>query len=115
MASFADNPAELTKMYGSAVKNLSTGIQHASEGGVTKPVARTMYDALNKNLTFADRLRQVTQVVRDVYSLGDLTDKLGSGLMQAGFESVLPAEIKKANRGDAAQQHALKNLILTTK
>lgn len=110
MIGIADNPYQLGKMLHGIVSNFSSGLKHATENGVVRLTARSYKNILDSNITFADRLQTVAKTVRDVYSLGDVTDKLGTGMMQAGIEAVLPNKIEKANSGNLTNQQFLKKL-----
>lgn len=110
MVGMADNPYQLGKMLHGIVSNFSSGLKHATENGVVRLTARSYKNILDSNITFADRLQTVAKTVRDVYSLGDVTDKLGTGMMQAGIEAVLPNKIERANNGNLTNQQFLKKL-----
>lgn len=110
MAGMVDNPYQLRKMLHGIVTNFSTGLKHATENGVVRLTARSYKNILDSNITFADRLQTIAKTVRDVYSLGDVTDKLGTGMMQAGIEAVLPNKIERANSGNLTNQQFLKKL-----
>lgn len=111
MTNYADNPYQLGKMLAGIIHDTTTtGLKHVTENGVLKYTARSSTDMLNSNLSFAERLHSLAKTVRDVYSLGDLTDKWGTALLQAGLEKVMPDKVTKANSGDSTQQQLLKRL-----
>jgi hypothetical protein len=110
MSTYLTNPAEVTKGITSALTNFKDSLQHAKENNVVKMTARSVGDAFDSTLAFADRMRSVAQFVRNIYTLNGLTDHLGSGLMQGALEGTLPGKVNKANNGDKTQQALLKNI-----
>lgn len=110
MTQYADNPYQLTRMLSSVVTNYKEGLQHATENGVTKVTANSWTDILDSSLNFAERMQSLAKAVKGVYSLSDLTDKWGAGLMQAGLEGVLPEKIRKANSGDSTNRTLIERL-----
>jgi hypothetical protein len=87
---------------------MSDGIQHATENGLVKMTAKSAADFFDQSATTAERLQALSQGWRNISSLGGKTDKWNNGLMQAGFESVIPSKIAKANAGDTTAQQLLK-------
>lgn len=110
MTQYADNPYQLTRMLGSVVSNYKEGLQHATENGVTKVTAKSWTDILDSSLNFAERMQGLAKGVKGIYSLSDLTDKWGAGLMQAGLEGVLPEKVRKANSGDSTNRMLIERL-----
>lgn len=110
ITNYADNPVQLGRILGSMIKNFGEGIAHAKENGVLKLSAKSVGDAFDSTATAAERMQALASGVRKISSLGGLSDKLSSGLMQAGAETVLPQKIEKANSGDRTSQDLLKKL-----
>lgn len=110
LTNYVDNPAQLTKLLSHVVTHVNEGIEHAEAGGRIKLRAGKLADAFDSNATMAQRLNALAQGVRNISSLGGLTDKWSNGLLQAGAEWVLPNKIEKANAGDRTSQQLLKKL-----
>jgi len=109
-ASDAENPYQYTRALAYGLKNIKAGYQHASEGGLSKLTAKSTSDMLNGQLTAAERLQGLAKGVQNIASLGDLTNKWGSGLLQSMYEYIVPSKIQRANAGDKVQQDWLKNI-----
>lgn len=110
VASYAENPYQLVRTLGNAVKNIRDGYQHAIDQGTTRLTAKSWGDMLNGNLAAADRLQAVAQSVRKISSLNDLTNKWGTGLIQAASESIIPSKILRANNGSVTAQQFMRRL-----
>lgn len=110
LASLSDSPVQTARMFGKMVTDFQSGIEHAVENGATKLTSRSVTDALNRDSTMAERMQALAYGVRKISSLGMLTDKWGSGLMQAGAEYTIPLKIQQANKGDVTAQNLLRRL-----
>lgn len=108
--SFADNPQQLLRGTMAMITNFREGLQHATENGLVKTTARSIKTVLDTNATAAERMQSLAAGIRQLSSLGGLSDKLSAGLMQAGMEYSIPLKIEQANKGDVSAQQKLKHL-----
>ena len=105
-----NDAGETVAYFSHAITDLQKGMEHASANGVYKMRATNLSSWLKSTNTWQDYLHLLKDTVRDVYSFGDLTTKVGTGIMQAGFEGALPRKIASANAGNKTAQQQLKNI-----
>ena len=92
------------------ITNINKGYQHAIAGNLVKPTARSYKTMFDGTATAAERMQAAAKVLRSVSTLGGLTTKLGSGMVQAMNEVIIPSKILRAEQGDVTQLKFLRNL-----
>lgn len=107
---YIDNPYQAAKYLGAVVTNRQQGLEHSIQNGVVRLTAKRLMDTISSDSTFADRIRAIGQGIRKIYTLNDLTDKLGSSMLQAGFEAIIPDKLRMAANGDARNMELFKRL-----
>ena len=93
-----------------AVSHWGEGLTHAKENGVIVGSARNYTDLWNSNLTGADRFGALSKMLRNIYTLGGLTEKVGVGSLQAMNEALIPFKIQEAAKGDRTAQRLMQHL-----
>ncbi len=110
LAADSDNPFQYVRALGYGLTHLKAGYQHAVEGGLTKMTARSFLDMFSGTATAAERMQALAKGIRNVASLGDLTNKWGTAILQSAEEVIVPSKIQRANAGNKDAQQWLKNL-----
>lgn len=109
--SILDSPTTSALYLKGITLNRQKGLEHAIDNGILRVDAGSLvHDMLNPNNTLADKFRTIAKGIGKITTLNDVTDRLGTSLMQAGLESVMPYKIKMANGGDITTQKLLRNL-----
>lgn len=110
LTGYVDNPVQMGRVLGSMVKNFTSGLKTAKENGVIKFNAKSFSDVFKETSTAADKLQSLAQGVRNISSIGGLTDKMSAGLMQAGLEAAVPMKLERANAGDENAQQLMRRI-----
>jgi len=109
---YADNPVEAAKMYLHAIRNLGSGwvntkneptgsYAHTLETGYHVLDSKSAHDMLNTHLTAAERLRGLTTGIREIYTIGGLTERFNKSMLQGMAEYLIPSKLAAARNGDA--------------
>lgn len=109
-ASMAEHPLQMIGQLNHIIRNMTSSIQHAEDNGILKLTNRSLSDFNKSNATFSEKLQALTQGWRQIASVGGLTDRISTGLLQGGFEWGLQNKIQRANNGDVTQQQFMKKL-----
>lgn len=107
---FSDNPVEAAQTIYHAITNIGEGWLHAKQTGKIQLDAKRVGDFFNNQLTGAERLQGLTKAIRQVYTLGGLTDHFTSAFAQASGEYLLPLRVKQANEGNTRAANLIKHL-----
>lgn len=109
-AALSTNPVQLMHQLAYGLTHIKEGYQHAVENGVVKLTARSGWQMLDGASTGAERMQALARVIRQVSTLNDMTTKVGTGLVQAMNESIIPSKVLRANAGDVTSQLFIKRL-----
>jgi hypothetical protein len=104
------NPIVLARAVAHSLTNIQSGYQHAVENGVVKLTSRSALGMVSGSYTAAERMQSLARLIRKVSTVGDLTTKLGSGLVQSMNEVIIPSKIARANAGSVSDQLFIKRL-----
>ena len=107
---YTDNPYQASRVIAHAITNWGEGWTHAKENGKIVMTARSASDMWKANTTAADKLAGLGRLVRQIYTLNDLTEKLNLGSIQAMNEALIPYKIQRANEGNATAQSLMRHL-----
>jgi hypothetical protein len=93
-----------------AISNIQSGYQHAVENGVVKLTSRSALGMISGSYTAAERIQSLARMIRKVSTLGDLTTKVGAGLVQGMNEVIIPSKVLRANAGSVSDQLFIRRL-----
>lgn len=104
------NPIVITNAITHGIMNINKGYQHAVENGAVKLSANSALGMMNGSYTAAERMQSLATAIRKASTLGDLTTKVGTGLVQSINETIIPSKVLRANAGDKSSQLFIKRL-----
>lgn len=104
------NPIQTIRAVTYGMSHILSGYNHAVENGVVKLTARSALGMLNGSYSAAEKMQSLASAIRKVSTIGDLTTKVGAGLVQAMNETIIPSKIERAARGDITAQKFLQRL-----
>lgn len=110
ISGYADNPVQSARILAHGITGMAEGWTHAKENGKITMTARSASDMWNSQLTAADRLGGVAKAIRNIYTLGELSDKVNLGFLQASGEYLMPLKVQQANAGDRTAQRLMQHL-----
>ena len=99
-AALATNPVMLVRALSYGMSHIMSGYEHAVENGAVRLTSRSAMGMLNGSYSAAERMQSLAAAIRKISTLGDMTTKVGMGLVQAMNESIIPSKILRAQRGD---------------
>jgi len=106
----SSNPAVLGRAVYHALTNINSAYNRAEANGVVRLTSRNLGQMINGVTTATEKMQILARTIRKVSTLGDITTKVGVGLMQGMNEVIIPSKVLRAQQGDATSIKFLKNL-----
>lgn len=104
------NPVTLSRAVIHGLSNITSSYNKAEANGVVRLSSRNIGQMLTGTATATEKMQVLARTIRKISTLGDLTTKVGVGLMQGMNEVIIPSKILRAQQGDITSIKFLKNL-----
>lgn len=107
---YAENPMQAARMFTHAIGNMADAWTHVLRTGYVQLDAAKARDFMDSNLAMFERLRGLSKMVRNLYSLGANTERVTKSFLQAAGEYLIPEKVQLANEGNKNAIRLLKSI-----